>query len=151
MGRYMDAVVRFLDSIGFKYDKHPEKSLIFLGFSGRSGDWSCVADIKEDRGIFIFYSILSAKVPERTRLPVAEFLTRANYNLILGNFELDMSDGEVRFKTSVNVDTDPLTATIIKPMVLTNLAMVDKYLPGIMAVAFGGKSPEVAVKEIEGQ
>jgi hypothetical protein len=32
----------------------------------------------------------------RERAPPAEFITRANYGLIIGNFELDFEDGEIR-------------------------------------------------------
>ena len=33
-------------------------------------------------------------------MPVSEVLVRANWGLSVGNFEIDVSDGEVRFKTS---------------------------------------------------
>jgi hypothetical protein len=146
---YLEAVKSYLGDIGFKYTKHDTKPLLYLGFSGENGNWNCVADVKEEKAVFIFYSILSSNVPEATRAAAAEYLTRANYNLILGNFELDFSDGEVRFKTSVNMGGEPLTKAVIEPMVLTNLAMVDRYLPGLMAVAYGGKSPEEAIREAE--
>ncbi|MDJ1171766.1 hypothetical protein PMG71_20260 [Roseofilum sp. BLCC_M154] len=34
---------------------------------------------------------------------MAEFLTKANYGMILGDFELDLTDGELRDKTSIGV------------------------------------------------
>ena len=39
------------------------------------------------------------RADENSRLAAAEFLTRANYNMRNGNFELSMEDGEIRFKT----------------------------------------------------
>jgi len=109
-----------------------------------------VADVKEDRGILVFYSIGSIKVPEPARVAAAEYLTRANYNLILGNFELDMSDGEVRYKTSISVgEKGVLTSDLIRPVVLTNFGTMDLYMPGLLAVAMGGKNPAEAVREAE--
>jgi len=35
---------------------------------------------------------------------VNEFLTRANYGLNIGNFEMDFQDGEIRFKTAIDVE-----------------------------------------------
>jgi len=150
MGRHMDAVTRFLSSIDFKYQVNAEKGLVHMGFSGDSGSWTAVADVKEDRGILVFYSIGSIKVPEPARVAAAEYLTRANYNLILGNFELDMSDGEVRYKTSLSVgEKGVLTDDLIRPVVLTNFGTMDKYMPGLLAVAMGGKNPAEAVREAE--
>lgn len=150
MGRNLDAVAKFFRSIDFKFQIDEAKSLIHMGFSGDSGSWTSVADVKEQRGVLIFYSIASLKVPEKSRRAAAEYLTRANYNLILGNFEMDMSDGEVRYKTSVCVgEGNVLTDNVIAPVVFTNFGTMDKYLLGLMAVATAGKDPAEAILEIE--
>ncbi len=81
---------------------------------------------------------------------MAEFLTRANYGLVIGNFEMDFGDGEVRYKTSIDVEGDRLTSALIKQMVYINVLMMDRYLPGIMKVAFGNADPARAIAEIEG-
>jgi len=150
VGQHLDATANFLRSIGFKFEVNEEKDLIHMGFSGDNGRWTAVMDVKEDRGILIMYSIASVKIQEKARMAVSEFLTRANYGLILGNFELDFSDGEVRYKTSIRVGDGALTANLIEPVFLVNLTTMDRYLPGIMAVGFGNQSPEIAIKEIEG-
>jgi len=41
---------------------------------------------------------------------VAEFINRANYGIIIGNFEMDFADGEIRYKTSIDVQGDKLTS-----------------------------------------
>ncbi|MCL6581865.1 MAG: YbjN domain-containing protein [Firmicutes bacterium] len=151
LGRHLGAVANFFRSIDLKFQIEEEKSLIHMGFSVKPGSWTAVADVKEDRGIFLFYSIASFKVPEAARLAVAEFLTRANYGIILGNFELDLGDGEVRYKTSINVgENGTLTADLIRPVVMANFFTMDRYLPGIMAVAFGNRPPAEAIRDIEG-
>lgn len=150
MGRHLDAVEGFFRRLDFKFQVNAEKGLIQMGFSGDSGTWTAVADIKEDRGILIFYSISSVKVPEKARAVAAEYLTRANYGLILGNFEMDFSDGEVRYKTSINVGQNgQLTDDLIRPMVYANFGTMDKYLLGLMGVSVGGKDPAEAIREIE--
>lgn len=150
MGRHLNAVANFFKGIDFKFQVDEERELIHMGFSGKSGSWTSIADVKEDRGILIFYSIASFKVPEDKRSAVAEFLTRANYNMILGNFEFDFSDGEVRFKTSISVGEDgTLTADLIRPVVVTNFGTMDRYLPGVMAVTYGNRTPADAVRDIE--
>ena len=74
---------------------------------------------------------------------VSEFITRANYGMIMGNFEFDFTTGEIRYKTSIDVEGDNLSFALIKQMVYANVMMMDEYLPGIMAVI----EQEVEVKE----
>ena len=50
------------------------------------------------------------KFPENKREMVSEYINRVNYGTILGNFEIDMNDGEVHYKTSVNYEHVNLTS-----------------------------------------
>ncbi|MBP0018071.1 MAG: hypothetical protein J7647_10995 [Cyanobacteria bacterium SBLK] len=69
---------------------------------------------------------------------------------MLGNFELDFEDGEIRYKTSIDVESDRLTPALIKQIVYPNVMMMDEYLPGILAVINGDKTPREAIAQIEG-
>jgi len=75
-------------------------------------------------------------------------LARANYGLILGNFEMDFRDGEIRYKTSILVDYE-LSAVVIKKLVYTNLSTIDDYFPGFMKIIYGNISPEEALNQVE--
>jgi hypothetical protein len=44
-----------------------------------------------------------------------------------------------------------LSSALSKRLVYTNVLMMDKYLPGIMAVIYGGVSPEQAIAQVENQ
>ena len=79
---------------------------------------------------------------------MAEFITRVNYGMVLGNFEMDYDDGEIRFKTSIDLEGAMLTDDLVKPLVYANCLMMDKYLPGIMQV-ISGLPADVAVIGIE--
>ena len=120
-----------------------DQSLLRMMFQGENGEWVCLAKVKEEENQFIFYSLYPQAIPQDKRLAIAEFITRANYGTILGNFELDFDDGEIRYKTSIDVEGDNLSFALIKQMVYANVMMMDEYLPGIMAVI----EQEVEVKE----
>jgi hypothetical protein len=98
----------------------------------------------------VFYSVLDTNVPPDKRSAVAEFLTRANYGVYIGNFEMDYSDGEVRYKTSITVKGDRLTPALVKNLVYINVIMMDEYFPGIMSVIYAGVSPADAIAKTEG-
>lgn len=87
-------------------------------------------------------------MPEDRRLSIAEFIARANYGLVLGNFELDFIDGELRFKTSIDVDGTELPPELIEPVVYANVLTMDQYMPGIMAVIKAEKTPLEALQMI---
>ena len=150
MGAVYDAMVRFFDEDDWKYQPVEGKTMLRMGFSGDNGKWTCVARAIEDAQQFIFYSIAPASVPEEKRVEMAEFITRANYGMRIGNFEMDFSDGELRYKSSIDVEDDCLSAPLIKHMVYPNVMMMDKYLPGIMGILYGNKTAQQAIEEIEG-
>ncbi|MEL7038229.1 MAG: YbjN domain-containing protein [Cyanobacteria bacterium J06592_8] len=120
-------------------------------FQGKNGRWDCYAKVREAQQQFVFYSICSVNAPEDKRQAIAEFIARANYGTIIGNFELDFSDGEIRFKTSIDVEGDALSSALIQPLVYTNVMMMDEYLPGILAVLSGELSAVEAIAKIESE
>ncbi len=144
-----DAMLKFFQEDGWTFRQIEGKPIVQMGFKGQNGSWVCYAQARDDVDRLIFYSVLDTNVPENKRVEVAEFLTRANYGLVIGNFELDFNDGEVRYKTSVDVEGGQLTPTMIKNLVYVNVIMMDKYLPGVMSVIYAGVTPAEAVTKIE--
>jgi hypothetical protein len=93
----------------------------------------------------VFYSVCPLAAPESKRTAIAEFIARANYGMLIGNFELDFTDGEIRYKTSIDVQGDFLSFELIKQLVYANVTMMDEYLPGIMSVIDSDVSPVDAI------
>ncbi len=150
IGSVFDAMVQFFKDDDWNFRQLEGKPILQMGFSGDNGSWACYARARDEQEQFIFYSIMETKVPEDKRQAIAEFITRANYGMVIGNFEMDFSDGEVRYKTSIDVEGGELTTTMFKNLVYPNVRMMDRYLPGIMRVIYGGATPEEAIQEIEG-
>lgn len=120
-----------------------------VNFKGNNGRWGCLAQAREAEYQFVFYSVCPANTPPEKRAAMAEFITRANYGLSLGNFEMDFNDGEVRFKTAIDTEYVPLNLAIVKQLVYTNLLIMDRYWPGIMAVMYGNALPAEAIAQVE--
>lgn len=145
-----DTMVQFFREDDWRFRPLQDSPILQMGFSGDNGTWQCFAQANDELERFMFYSILPIKVPVEGRPAVAEFITRANYGLIVGNFEMDYTDGEVRYKTSIDVEGGVLTTGMIKTLVYANVLMVDKYFPGLMVTMYGGASPADAIARIEG-
>jgi hypothetical protein len=150
MGAIFDEVKAYFSKGQWRFHEVPDKNALQLAVQGKSGRWECFAQAREAQYQFAFYSVCPTNIPEAHRRDVAEFLTRANYGMVIGNFEMDLNDGEVRFKTSIDVENDRLSQALINQLVFANLSMMDRYLPGIMAVAFGASTPEEAIAAVEG-
>src|SRR5512146_398808 len=121
-----------------------------MSYSGKNGDLRCYAIVRVDLEEFLFYAVAPVKVPEEVRMAVAEYLTRANYGLRIGNFELDYSDGEVRYKSSIDFEGQILTPELIRNAIYPAVHTMDRYLSGLLRVSFGGATPLEAIEEAEG-
>ena len=120
-----------------------------MSYSGKNGDLRCYAIVRVDLEEFLFYAVAPVKVPEEVRMSVAEYLTRANYGLRIGNFELDYSDGEVRYKSSLDFEGQMLTQDLIRNAIYPAVHTMDRYLAGLLRVSFGGATPHEAIDEAE--
>ena len=78
------------------------------------------------------------------------FLTRANYGLHVGNFEMDMTDGEVRYKTTGVADENTMPGLdVIRRLTYVGFSMFDHYVPSLLSILYGGKTAEEAIAEAE--
>ena len=149
MGELFEVVRKFFIDDQWKFLQLDDRPILQMGFEGQSGKWSCYDQVSEEQYLFFFYSVCPINVPEEKRPAVVEFLTRANYGLRIGNFEMDFGDGEVRFKTSLDVENDRLTPALISNLVYANVWTTDRYLPGLLSVVFGDLSPLEAIEKVE--
>jgi len=110
--------------------------------------WSAVEQVN---GQFLAVTqSCTTDVPAARRLAVADYLTRANYGLCFGAFEMDCATGAVYFRTSVPIDTRAgVAAGAIEHLLCMGHCMMSRYLAGLLAVAIGGADPAAAVAAAE--
>ena len=149
MGRIYDAVIAYLAQDSWPYEEMDQGVVVRVLFHGENAQFACFAQSREEQQQFVFYSVCPVSVPEHKRSEIAEFITRANYDMVIGNFEMDYIDGEVRFKTSIDVEECELTSALIRPLLYANVLMMDQYLPGMMGVIYADRSPADAVALVE--
>ena len=140
----------FLEEDGWYPKQIEDRSSYRVGFEGKNGLYTCFSQMRMDLEQFMFYAIAPIKVPEAARAAAAEFLTRANYGLRIGNFEMDYTDGEVRYKSSLDFENALLTPALIRNAIYPAVQTLDRYMSGLMAVIYGGQTPHAAIEVIEG-
>jgi hypothetical protein len=146
----LDAVVAYFESENWPCQRLEDRSVLQVAFTGDHGTWNCFALARDEHSQLVFYSIYPEKVSPERRDDVAEYLTRANYGLMIGNFEMDLDDGDVRYKTGIQVEGEDLGLEMVRGVVLPNVVVMDRYLPGLRAVADTGLSARAALSLVEG-
>lgn len=150
--RALETLESFLTQDSSWHVQRIENQPIFrASFSGHSANYTCYARIMPQLDQFLFYALVPVTVPEELRLATAEFITRANYGMRIGNFELDFSDGEVRYKSSLDFEGHDLTPDLIRNTIYPAVLTLDHYLPGLLSVIYGGRTPFEAIEDIEKQ
>ena len=108
-----------------------------------------VVIVREDN--FSTLTTIPLSADENSRLAVAEYLTRVNFNMRNGNFELNMDTGEIRFKTYVHVGAGQPDIGAARFAVMLPFLMLDRFGDGLLEVLFGFKSPREAFEAAEGK
>ena len=121
-----------------------------------SHGWSAVpfksrAYLKGGGPIFVYDSLCLERVAANRRMAVAEYITRVNGRMLVGAFELDWEEGECRFRTSIDLQGQPLNDALLSAVVYPNhQAMID-WLPHLMSVIAGESEAEEAFIEARDQ
>jgi len=107
------------------------------------------AAISADPEVFVFYLNLGVSAAADRRDETARFLTLANSNLMVGNFEIGFEDGLVRFRSSVPFQGTELSEVLIRNTILSAMDAVERYAEGVIDVMARGKSAEQVFHQIE--
>ncbi|WP_298447793.1 YbjN domain-containing protein [Ferrimicrobium sp.] len=136
MGRIHDLVARYLGGREWPYEELSDSTFV-MPVAGQSGTWNAYFNVREDEGQLLIHSVLPVEIPEDRRVEAALYLTRANFGLVVGNFEMDLDGNEVRFKTSVDMEGVDVSEALVDHLLLAGIVTTDRYLPGLEAVIAG--------------
>ena len=92
---------------------------------------------------------IDMKADEESRVAVSEYLTRVNYSLVLGCFEMDFSDGEINFRYGCNVLDAMVGEDALDDLTTLPCTMFNRYGNGLLAVIMGMMTPKAAYEQAE--
>lgn len=145
MKTIIKSIEEFFVTEGWRIHQIGDEPAYSMTFKGSRSEWVCIAQAFEDDRRFVFYSACPVKAPSESYPAVAELINRINYCLVYGNFELGYFDGQVRFRTSIEVPTQDLEPLFADRVVYSNVATMDMYLPAILDVIQKNASPMEAI------
>ncbi len=147
----VNTISNAIDNMGYEYQilvENPIMTVLKLAIALQNTKTDCIIDIRIPDQIVAVFIICPVNIPSSGRQRMAEFITMANFGLILGSFEMDMDDGELRFKSSFLYSNENEPETEFRQHLYNALYMMDRFFPGIMAVLFAGLEPKVAISQI---
>jgi hypothetical protein len=109
---------------------------------GERDDLTVYAHAREDDDQLVVYAVWPGRAAPDVRPAMAEFFTRANWALAVGNFELDLDNGEMRFKVGIDAEGGELRAPLVQQMLRTVIAAMETFATGIDRVLAGETQAE---------
>ena len=94
-----------------------------------------LAAIAKDTSQFLLFINFGFKVPSKRRTEVLLEIARVNWSLSIGHFDLDLNDGHLRFKTSVDFEGGELSENLIRNMLLAAIKAIDTYADDFIKVS----------------
>lgn len=144
-----ESLINHLDDNGFRYLPIPSEKMVAMHIGTDEGVYQLVARVAGDEDLFQIIGQIPVRVPPGCRSDVAEAITRANYGLAVGRFEMDYGQGTIQFQAATLVEDEPLPGDLICRLICTAVAMLDRYVPAIMGVIYANELPKDAIGRVE--
>lgn len=150
--RISNLIKEFLSMDGWHYS-FDDKSGTFqfgLNISAKIKNIKYLIDVDNDSYIVYAYCPIGADADNIVMMHrMSDFICRANYGLKNGNFELDMRDGEIRYKCYTDCENNIPPVEIIRTSVYCPAAMFERYGTGIAEIIFNNAEPQKTIIKSE--
>jgi hypothetical protein len=142
------ALASWFHAQGWPVQRGANPLLVVTTYRGTHHHWEVQARAFEDLRIVVFSSICPLKVPPDRLAVAAELCCRANCHMLVGNLELDWDSGELRLRTSLDLENDRLSPSLLNQLVAANLLQLDRLMPALTSVIQGDSRPAEALAVI---
>ena len=139
-----------LQANNFKFDTRDSELSIILTVHGEDLPQPTIIHVFDDRNVVQIVSPIPARIPEDKRPEAAVAVAVANYGMINGSFDLDMSDGEIRFRMAQNFAETGMSEESVHYMCAITFLTTDKYNDRFFMLGKGLMSLEQFIEK-EGQ
>jgi hypothetical protein len=139
-------VKSYLDRNDWQHTAYPDASVFKMGCRLQDCSVTIILTTRENQDVcrLSCYSSYPVNVPDDLRFRVADAITRINFTLSSGTFEMDHRDGELCVRMTLDSEQPP-SDRMIDRLLQYNLMLADEYFKPLMAVIFGSATPETMV------
>lgn len=138
-------LISALEKRKLKYNiqsNEPDRPHVVLSFTGEDLPLSLHIVLWSDRQVVSILSAMPFHINENRRMEAALAVTHANQGLIDGSFDLNMQNGELRFRLTSTYMGTAMTEEAFLYMIYTSADTIDRYNDRFMLVNTGALSVE---------
>lgn len=133
-----ESICSAMDSREYKYTRHDEDLVVTCSFSGDDIPMEFLFIVNAGAEVVSLLSPMPFKVEEDKRVEAALAVAIANYGLVNGSFDYDISDGAIRFRVvSSYRGESKLDGEVFNYMLGIGNYTVDKYNDRFMMLSKG--------------
>ena len=144
-----EVLIAHFESHELRYGSNREEKRAWMSMNSGNALMKCRFKFDKTGDIFMIHVQYPVLVQQEFRAIAMEYLSRANWGLVLGGFDFDNSDGEVSFRVSYLMPDGKLEDEAIHKLFNTALSTADRYFPGLMQCIYSGYTAEDAIFHAE--
>lgn len=139
----------YMDQRGIRYIYGSNASLEwYISSDCRLGILRYVLQDTPDGYILYIYIPVKANMTAQTEmLKIAEFVTRINFSLRNGHFELDWNTGELSFRYPLTASGAELDTDFIDSVIHHTLTVINSYGDAFLSILFGNAEVKSCVED----
>ena len=106
-------------------DNNDSQQSHYLSFRMRNKKLDCgyLFRVQEHNNLLAVYGILPFLIPESHQSAAMLLITQINYDMLIGNLEMDINDGEIRYKNAIDVEAVGMDESTIEHLLQSVIAM----------------------------
>jgi hypothetical protein len=135
MTSLFSTVNNFLEEDGWKFESFKNDGVLRAYFSNNKQEWELLTLVREELDQIIFYShVTESTTPKHRRNEMCLLLNNLNNRTVYGAFEMDIDEGEVMFRTALDLVEVSPSYELIRNSFYTNLGTMERYHGALVAL-----------------
>jgi hypothetical protein len=126
-----------LEKRDWKFEEYKDDLIIKSAIKGEDLPIEFLLLVKPKNQVVQFISTLPFNMPEDKRVEGAIAVSVANYGLVDGSFDYDISDGEIRYRLTSSYRESILSDDLFEYMIMCAASTVDDYNDRFFMLAKG--------------
>ena len=145
MKTILEPVKDFLKNKGVSFTQLDNEPVLKASFRGDNGNFIILVIADDKNRLLEAFIICPLNIPKSRLTPTTELIVRINHRIRLGNFDIDLMDGEIGFRASVNAGNIAPSRDTLSKLIFGSFFLMDHFFPAIASVVFGNSAPEKAI------
>ncbi len=126
-----------IDNRKWVYEKDEENLVVHFKVSGDDLPMQLILFIDVDRQLIRLISPMPYNMSEDKRIDGALATGAANYGMVDGNFDYDISDGSINFRMTASFDDSLIGEGLFQYMISCACSTIDRYNDKFLAIDKG--------------